>query len=146
MIKVLRKRHVQIWSLLLILLPVCILLAWMAIPKQLTDVLQQPQATTALPVILSSIDKENYTVTLRTNNERSMKQLEWINKSALTYPSAIIYQLSVPAAKNINEHDLIGRIDVKGIFHFALKNDPPGKSSFILYDFIHHQVIDTLNF
>ena len=146
MIKQLRKRHLQTWTLLTLLLPIGILSAWLAIPKYQTNDLLQPVSTNALTVILGSVNKENYSARLRTNNERSAKQLEWVNKSSLTAPSALIYRLNNPPYKNISENDLIGRIDVKGTYHFALKNDSPGKSQFVLYDIIHHHVIDTLNF
>jgi len=146
MIKQLRKRHLQIWSLLLLLIPAGIIAAWVSIPKQPVNILLQPVATDALPINLKTIDKPNYKVSLKTNNERTALQLEWINKSTLTSPSALIYKISEFATKDITENDLIGRIDVRGIFHFNLKNDTSLTRKFILYDIIHHQSIDTINF
>ena len=134
------------WTLLLLLIPVGIIVAWISIPKQLTDTLRQPIASAALPVNLKSVDKKNYTVSLRANNERSALQLEWINKSTLTSPSALIYELNDPPAINVADNSLIGRIDVKGKFYFNLKNDSIIPRRFVLYDIIHHQSIDTINF
>ena len=145
MIKQLRKRHLQIWTILLFLLPIGILSAWLAIPKQKTNSLLQPQFSNPLPVILKSVNKENYTVNLRTNKERSASQLEWINKSVLTSPSALIYNHTDSKQKDITANDLIGRIDSKGTFHFALKNDSSNKQ-FVLYDIIHRKIIDTIKF
>jgi hypothetical protein len=46
MIKNLRKRHLQIWILWAVLIPVGIIAAWMAVPKKVTqDLLQQPAKT-----------------------------------------------------------------------------------------------------
>lgn len=118
----------------------------MAVKKPVTTNLLQPAASAGLPVILQSVNKENYTINLRTDNERSSMQLEWINKSSLTSPSALIYKLTDPDAKDICENDLIGRIDTKGTFHFALKKDSTNNNRFILYDFIHRKIIDSINF
>ena len=45
MIKQLRKRHLQIWILWAILLPVGIILPYMAVPKKVTQELLQPPAS-----------------------------------------------------------------------------------------------------
>ena len=146
MIKQLRKRHLQTWTILLFLLPAIIISGWFVIKKPvITQSLLQPSSSVALPVILKSVDKENYMVNLRTNNERSAAQLEWINKSAITTPSAIVYKLIPGNNGDISNNEIIGRIDSRGSYHFALKNDS-ASNHFILYDFIHHQVIDSINF
>ncbi|MEP7164381.1 MAG: hypothetical protein ABI741_06800 [Ferruginibacter sp.] len=146
MVKQLRKRHLQVWAVLLLLIPCAIIAGWLVIPNQQPGNLLQPQESTALQVILKSVQKENYIVNLRTNNDRSASQLEWINKSALTSPSALIYKLTNTSTKDISSNDLIGRIDVKGTYHFPLKNDSAVNNKFVLYDIIHQQVIDTINF
>lgn len=148
MIKPLRKRHLQIWTGIAILLPVGMICAWLSVPKPVKNHLWQPSSTVALPVVIKSLYKENYTVSLRTNNDHSAFQLEWINQLALTSPSAIIYQLS-PAdnGQHIENADLIGRIDPRGTYHFNLKKDSSNfPIRFVLYDIIHHQVIDRINF
>jgi hypothetical protein len=38
----LRKRHLQLWILLAVLIPVGIIAAWMAVPKKATQELLQP--------------------------------------------------------------------------------------------------------
>lgn len=45
MIKALRKRHLQIWVLWAILLPVGIVVAYLAVPKKVTQELLQPPAS-----------------------------------------------------------------------------------------------------
>jgi hypothetical protein len=148
MIRPLRKRHLQIWSGIAVLLPVGIICAWLVVPKPVKDHLWQPPSTPVLPVIMKSLDRGNYIVNLRTNNDSSALQLEWINQSALTSPSAIIYKLSASdGIQHIENADLIGRIDSRGTYHFALKKDSANHHQhFVLYDIIHHQVIDQLNF
>jgi hypothetical protein len=148
MIKPLRKRHLQIWMVIAVLLPVGMICAWLVVPKPVKDHLWQPSSTVALPVLLKSKTGGNYRVSLRTNNERSALQLEWENLSAIISPSAIIYELSpTDNDQHIEDADLIGRIDSRGVYHFALKNgvkDSPVR--FVLYDIIHHQIIDRINF
>jgi hypothetical protein len=58
MIKTLRKRHLQIWILIAVLLPAGIAFAWMAVPEKVTQkLLQPPSVTNSLP--LKSIDTIN---------------------------------------------------------------------------------------
>jgi hypothetical protein len=58
MMKPLRKRHLQIWILWAVLLPVGIVSAWMAVPKKVTqELLQPPAKTTGFPI--KSIDTLN---------------------------------------------------------------------------------------
>ncbi|MFT3908167.1 MAG: hypothetical protein QM737_01975 [Ferruginibacter sp.] len=147
MIKQLRKKHLQVWTILLFLLPAIIISGWLAIKKTAIEQnLLQPSSAEALSNIIRSIDKENFTAHLRTNNERSSIQLEWINKSPITTPSALIYKLTAGNKRNINDNEIIGRIDSRGSYHFALKNDSTAGFHFVLYDFIHHQIIDSINF
>ena len=155
MIKALRKRHRQIWMALALLLPAGIVLAWLAIPNQQPVTLLKEQPAALLPGIIKTVDKKNYQVTLRSNKERTEWQLDWKNKTELTVPSAVIYK----AASNISYEEgyklfqpgnaiLIGRIETKGDYVFPLKLDSTGlhRVQFILYDFIHEQKIDSINF
>ncbi len=150
MIKPLRKRHLQIWMTLAILIPLGIISAVLVIPKTARDKLFQPGATAALPLILKTIDKAGYTVNLRSSADTSALQLEWISKEVLTYPSALVYQ--VPFAETDVEKEgadalIVGRIEGKGIYHFPLKKGTAGRAqNFVLYDIIHHQKIDSLTF
>jgi hypothetical protein len=55
MIKPLRKKHLQIWILLAIVLPVGIAVAWFSIPKKATqELLQQPTSKTLSAKIISA--------------------------------------------------------------------------------------------
>ncbi len=144
MIKQLRKRHFQIWSAMLILIPGGIISATLVIPKPATNALLQPPQTESLPTLIKTVDKENYTMNLRGNSQIPV-QVEWINKKALTVPTAVIYK-RVLGKKEIENNDLIGRIESGGTYHFDLKTDSTNNYRFILYDFIHQQIIDSINF
>ena len=143
MIRQLRRRHFQIWLALLILIPAGIISATIVIPKPATNSLLQPNSSVALPNIIKTINKENYTVSLR-GNDQTPSQIEWINKTALTVPTAVIYK-TIAGRKDVESGDLIGRIESKGTYHFYLREDSTHYYHFILYDFIHKQIIDSIN-
>ncbi len=144
MIKQLRRNHLQIWTALLILVPAVIISATVVIPKQAKDKLLQPAASLGLINVIKTIDKENYTINLRSNSNIP-QQVEWINKTSLTTPTAVLYK-TFPGKTGIEGADLIGRIESKGIYHFELRPDSTSNYNFILYDFIHQQIIDSINF
>jgi len=146
MIRPLRKRHLFIWRLLAFLLPAGIIIAWLSIPKQSAQILLQPEKTIPLLVVLSKAENENYSVSIRGNTDTSKIQLEWINKKTLEYPTATIYAASENG--KIKDAKLIGRIEACGNWYFPLDSNfknGSGRKNFILYDFIHQQVIDTIN-
>jgi hypothetical protein len=152
MIKALRKRHLQIWTLWSVLIPLGILSAVLVRPAFPKDKLLQPAAIAALPIILKSLDKENYTINIRSNSDTSQLQLEWINKKILTYPTATIYQeasLSLPINREAfkpGDSELIGRVEARGTYYFNLKKNSDDQYYFIVYDFIHQQIIDSITF
>lgn len=144
MIKQLRKRHFQIWSAMLVVIPLGIIAATLVIPKQTRNALLQPPPSVALPVIIKTVERENYTINLR-GSSQIPGQLEWINKTVLTFPTAVIYK-TASGKNDISKADLIGRIEARGTYHFDLKYDLTNNYHFILYDFIHQQIIDSINF
>ena len=144
MIKQLRKRHFQIWSIMLVLIPLGIIAATWVIPKQTKNALLQPPGSAALPVIISTVDKKDYTINLR-GNSTVPSQIEWINKTVLTVPTAVIYKI-ISGKNDISGADLVGRIEARGTYHFNLKNDLASEYHLVLYDFIHNQIIDSINF
>jgi hypothetical protein len=152
MVKPLRKRHLQIWTAWAVLIPIGIIAAVVVRPGIAKDKLLQPASSAALPVIIKTRDKNNYRVSIRSNDDTSVLQLEWINKNTLTYPTATIYKAAADI-KDINSAELIGRIEARGTYHFALnKNNATIQQlhnhnmHFIIYDFIHQQIIDTITF
>jgi len=146
MIKSLRKKHLQIWTLWSALIPLGIISAVLVRPVFPKDKLLQPVITTALPIVIKSFNKENYTAAIRSNKDTSQLQLEWINKKTLTYPTATIYE-DTASTNNILKAALIGRIEARGSYHFALQKNSTGNTyHFIVYDFIHQQIIDSITF
>src|ERR1043166_5077191 len=113
MIRSLRKRHLKIWSVLAVLIPVGIVSAIIVRPKPIDSVLLQPEAAASLPVIIKTVERENYVVRLRGSNQ-TPTQLEWINKNTLTFPTAVIYRTHGTFSPGHN--DLIGRIETRGTY------------------------------
>jgi hypothetical protein len=140
MIKPLRKRHLQIWGLLGFLIPLGIISGYMAIPKQAYTKLLQDDTATALPVVCNKIERKNYAVYLRSDAEKINYQLQWINKTVSAIPSSLLYKT------NNNDKELIGRVASTGSCFFPLKTDSTNAYQFVLYDIVHQQIIDTINF
>jgi len=145
MIKPLRKRHLQVWTLLAFLLPAGIFIAWKAVPPDPVSALLQPPVQPLLPVVVERLDKENYTVELRTNLERSGWQLQWINKSVLRFPTATLYRTD-GSYDPLASTELIGRIEAKQHYVFPLKDTVAGPLYLLLYDFIHEKEIERIQF
>src|SRR3954462_14552031 len=146
MIKSLRKKHLQVWTILGLLLPIGIVMAAVVVPKQQYSQPLQVTAIQALPLIVKTTEDENYTANLRSDRNSAAWQLEWVNKKELTAPTALIYQLKA-ANEDINNALLIGRIEGKGTYYFNLKNNGTSQPfRFVLYDIIHHQQIDSITF
>jgi hypothetical protein len=143
MIKPLRKKHLFAWRLMAILLPAGIIVAWLSVPKQVPQSLLQPGTEIPLPVVIKTGQKENYSISIRSNENGSKFQLEWINKNILQYPTATIYAGN--EIKDVSKAKLIGRIEARGNWYFPLDSACKNENHFILYDFIHQQVIDTIN-
>jgi uncharacterized protein YpmB len=140
MIKPLRKRHYQIWATFAILIPAVIISAYLAVPKQAVGNLLQEDKSEALPVVINKAERKNYSVYLRHSNDKQNYQLQWDNKKIAALPSSLIYKISN------NQKELVGRIASEGDYLFPLPKDTAGRYSFILYDIIHQQIIDSINF
>ena len=147
MIKPLRKRHLQIWTMLAVLLPAGIILSWLVIPNPVPVKLLNPVAAELLPVVKHKKENDQYCINIRTNSDNTAWQLEWINKMPLTVPSAVIYKTTGNSGE-IKNGQLVGRIEARGDYVFALPADPAitDRLHLTLYDFIHQQIIDSINF
>ena len=142
--KPLRKRHLQIWTTLAVLLPVGIVMAYINVPGKITSDIFQPAKETVLPKVIHSVEKKSFAVAIRTNDDQSQWQLEWINKEASVYPSALIYKVN-NEKQVLQDAELIGRIESRGTYYFPLRIDSTRQFQFILYDIIHRQQIDFIN-
>lgn len=130
------------------MLPAGIITALLAVPKTAINKLLQPEISAALPILVKSIDKKNYTVNLKSTRDKSQYQLEWINKEVSITPSSLIYKAFPNPAKGgaLEESELIGRIQTRGTYYFNVSKDSTGKYDIVLYDIIKKQIIDSLKF
>jgi len=147
MIKTLRKRHLQIWSTMAFLLPLGIICGWLVIPRGQNIKIMEAHNVMALPVLFKTVDKENYSAAIRTDEAKKQWQLTFKNKVVLMVPSAVIYKTNGDT-KDITNNELVGRIESTGDYYFRLKAETLLQPSrrFILYDFIHDQIIDSIDF
>jgi hypothetical protein len=153
MMKPLRKIHLQAWTTLALLLPAGIVFAWLAIPNIEPVRLLQAPAIEPLSNVKSSVDREQFTVNLRTDQQNQRWQLEWKNKLPLTIPSGVIYKASPKPSEGgalkpliVEGSELIGRIEARGEYLFSISVDTniENEITLILYDFIHEKIIDSL--
>jgi hypothetical protein len=163
MIKQLRKRHLQIWALWAVLIPVGIIVAWMAVPKKVTQELLQKVAPASTYHTIASVEKENYKINILVPNSVTIKHptgweyelnVEFINKKESSTDSLLLYKVIDLTDNNIDKQELLGRIKSKGTQEFRLKffdlrvtnNKFDYRDKFLLYDIMKKQVVDSINF
>lgn len=144
MTKNLRAKPVQVWLALAILLPAAIICARLATPEPATDLLLQTGDTAALPVVLRSAENNRYSVFIRTDNNNHY-QLEWVSKNVLTIPTGSIYAMP-KGVNDVKAGQLIGRIEARGVYRFALPAEASSIHQLYLYDFIHEQIAERVDF
>lgn len=140
MIKPLRKKHLQVWILLAVLIPAGLISAYMAIPKAVFNKILQVDRSEELPVLVNKVERKNYSVYLRSSADKMSYQLQWINTQESTQPSSLIYK------ETNGEKELIGRIGSTGTYFFPLKADSTTSYRFSLVDIIHQQTTDIIKF
>jgi hypothetical protein len=140
--KQLRKRHRISWLLIAFILPMLILISWLSIPRLEPVKAISIDLPEAFPISINKIERRAYTVQLRKNNSGEL-QLEWTNKVPLKVPTAVIYRVT-----DRHNKQLIGRIETRRTYRFSIQPESSSNNTFRfeLYDFIHQQIIDTLNF
>jgi len=143
MIKPLRKKHLEIWIALALLLPAAMLRAWLAQPIAPISSSQKQEAA-AFELVTDSFKSSRYIARIRYTQNHASCQLEYINQLPLEVPSILLYRVNNGAA-TIDGNQLLGRIGQTGPYYFPLPQARE-KENFILYDFIHQQVIDTIKF
>ena len=155
MIKTLRRRHFQAWIAIAVLLPAAIVFSWLVIPNDTPVKLLASSTPGLLPIKHEKKETLQYCVSLRSDKELTAWQIEWTNKLPLATPSAVIYRVSQAPSKqktgsafHLEAAELIGRIEARGNYVFPIKNQKAGENSlrFVIYDFIHEKIIDTISF
>ena len=142
MIRPLRKRHLQIWSLWAILLPLGIIVGVVVRKNLPPDSLLDVAYKNEQPVLLKEKAFENFSVQLRTDSLRKTRQLVWINRRPLEVPTVAVYQAGLDTS-SVNTSSYVGRIEGTGRYYFDLFSP---KEHFIVYDFIHQKIIERINF
>jgi hypothetical protein len=142
MIRPLRKRHLQIWMLWALLLPLGIVSAVMARRSIHASTIEIQNGSLLAVVIKEKIWNGN-TLQLRGSNQSNVQQLVWMNKQILSIASATIY-LAESDSNSVPSSKYIGRIESRGnyVFELPVKN----QYHFIIYDFIHQQIVGRINF
>ena len=145
MIKSQRKRHLQIWTLWAVLIPVGIIVAWMAVPKKVEQELFYKDAVPLGSPGSGEAYENGYILYIRydTSMNQNKTYLQFVNRYKLKTPPLLIYKMIDSTANTIDKQLLLGRIDKEGSQFFPLDtfiyND-----RFILYDFLHKKIIDTI--
>ncbi len=138
--KPLRKRHLQIWIMLAVLVPAGIISGYMVVPEEVINKSLPGEMTGALPIVVNKAETKNYSVYLRSSADKKNYQLQWINTKVSEQPSSLVYE------ERNGERELIGRVESTGTYFFPLKADPGNAYHFILYDIIHQHITDSINF
>jgi|SRR4030095_16043042 hypothetical protein len=163
MIKPLRKRHLQIWILWAVLIPIGIIVAWMAVPQKATQELLQNKTPGSTYHTIDSIERENYKINILIPNSVSIEhpvgweydlKVEFINKKESAIDSLLLYKVIDYTDNNVDKQELLGRIESNGMQDFRLKvfdlrvnnNRFDYRDKFLLYDIIRKQIVDTINF
>ena len=155
MIKALRKRHFQIWILWLILLPVGIIVALMAVPKKVEQELLQTNNIKNTSVELSSVEGGNYKMSIQfdTAKKESAVSFRVVTKKEIEASSLLLYRLTDTLTNSIDRQELLGRIKGSGTFSFPLSYieivtclELTNRIRFVLYDIDSKHAIDTLTF
>jgi hypothetical protein len=142
MIRPLRKRHLQIWRLWAILLPLGIV-AGAVVRKNLpADNSLDVTYKNEQPVLLKEEAFENFSVQLRTDSLRKTRQLVLINRKPLEVPTAAVYRADSDTS-SVNTSSYVGRMEGTGRYYFDLSS---AEEHFIVYDFIHQEIIERINF
>lgn len=144
--KPLRTAHRRVWLVLALLLPAGMVACWLVIPAASAVTVLPPPVAELLPVVQAQSENQRYCVYIRSNKEQTRWQLQWKNNLPLESPTAVIYQTAA-GQSSIRDARLVGRIEARGNYVFALTDStPPQAINLLLYDFIHEKPIDSFNF
>lgn len=126
----LRKRHLHIWVILALLLPLGFIWAYQVIPS-----------TESSPSLLptgSSLSDELFLVSLTAGSNKAPK-LEISIQQPLSTPSTLVY-LTSKSSPEIEQAILIGALGPKGVYHFDLPRQIPDDPLILFYDAINQQM------
>ena len=154
MIKKLRRRHLQIWILWAVLLPVGIVVAYVSVPKKVNQSLYQPPNPEKIIIAERATDKYILRVCVDSNVKSEKLYLEFINANGGQVPPILIYHFFYPNEKDIDKQILIGRVEDLESQTFPLQSPQNNwdlrnmrgyVATFLLYNFLENRVVDTVN-
>ena len=143
MVKSLRKRHVQIWMALSLLIPVCLTASWLGIRRIGDADLWQPAPVIRLPVLLKTAGRPGYLLELRTDSLQTVIQLQLQRTEPLASPQVTLYQ--IPGAEsNIDQGKYLGVIGPRGTYRFQLEKSNHSDYYILVYDKIHQRALERI--
>ncbi|HEY0678172.1 MAG TPA: hypothetical protein VGD17_07790 [Chitinophagaceae bacterium] len=148
MMKPLRKKHLFIWIGLAAIMPAGIISAWMARPEKIISEPIEKNNSISFTKVVKEVKTEKYSIRLLCNSDNSSCQLQYNSLVPQDLPSALLYRM-MPGATGINGNELLGRIGERRTYQFDIPvagRKSMEQQAFILYDFIHQQIIDTIKF
>ena len=132
----LRKTHLRIWIVVVLITPVCIAISIWGRPSfPLSESSHKKHTVQALPRIVKEVETGYLKINLRGENNL-IKQLEIIVKTPLKSASTIVYYY-----ENKGKGRYIGSIQSKGLYRFPIDKSIQG---IILYDPIKRREIQQI--
>ena len=145
MIKALRRRHLQIWTVLGPVLGLAITAGVLARKPAPTISTESPYMAKSFPVLFAEQKLETATVQLRGEGV-AVTQLIWINEKPLQTASAAIYETD-SAHGGVDNGTYLGAVNGAGWYGFQLKKQNAAVHRyFIVYDFIHRKIVGHIRF
>ena len=146
MIRSLRKRHLSIWILLGLLLPIGFVMAFLAVPK-LDPVEQKLQfgLEEAYPNVIGSGETDLLAVQVRENPMTGLRQIEIEVKQPLEAASALVYLTKSPA-EEIVDGQLLSQLGAKGKYRIELDSMLSAQKTYhlLFHDQIKASTIDKI--
>ena len=146
MIRSLRKRHLSIWVVLGILLPIGFVMAFLAI-SEFEPVDQQLQFSLeeAFPKVVGTGETDYIAVQIRQDPRTLLKQIEIEVKQPLAAASALVY-LTKSADQKIENGQLLSKLGAKGNYRIELDSTLSAQNTYqlLFYDQIKAAIIDKI--
>lgn len=138
----LRKRHRQLWVMLVFILPLIIVLARLAIPVYPISEVRTRNNEYLLPVVLHKYENSEFAFFIKTDSQHRIHSLEWVNKKPLQLPAALLFLTNSEKNFSTSASLLVGRIEALGKYQFIINN--PRYKYLVVYDFINGKVSNSI--
>lgn len=140
MIRSLRKRHLNLWVLISVLLAIGIFASVWVIPQMpFEDAISAPLAP-AFPEILATIDKEELKANLRQNKGGEL-QIELFIKKPMTIPAPALY---TGKASSVESLSFVANLQESGLYRINIADTE--QRQFVIYSRLKNKVYSSLEF